>query len=566
MIALAMIATLTACGGGGGGNNNQPSITVTPATANVQEGTTVAFTATVSNSSSTAVSWQVNGVAGGNATVGTIDSNGNYTAPAVVPTPASVTVTAVLQSNSSVTGNAIVTITAVQFSNSSFKGNYVFSLSGIDVNGFTFYAVGAMTADGSGHVTAGEGDWNDVSTGYFQSSGITGTYSVGSDGRGTLTITAPNIGTFSYAFALRVGGNAGMNEIDNNVINASGLLEAQATTGVTAPSGTFAFGFSGVDGLGNVFQSIGLFNLQNNALGGSQDLNRAGAITVGQALSGAYTAADPFGRGTGNFSASSGSSNIVFYVVSGQRFRFLCPDAPNTFFLGAADLQNLATAFGGPYVISTSASTQAGVSYTLMQFNASNGNISSGYYDVNDTGKIGQSSLTGAYTGDSTGHITGSFSVSASTLPFTMYLVSGSQAYYLDTRTNATGGGNVYAQSTAVTTNADWVGSYALRQSGYFLVPLTPANSTTVSGQISADGNGNLSGTLDFNNPSNVYPSQTATGTYAVGTTAPGRTSVTITTPLGTRTYVAYIVSDQRVQMIEVDNNLASGGENIRQF
>jgi hypothetical protein len=201
-----------------------------------------------------------------------------------------------------------------------------------------------------------------------------------------------------------------------------------------------------------------------------------------------------------------------------------------------------------------------------MQFNASNGNISSGYYDVNDTGKIGQSSLTGAYTGDSTGHITGSFSVSASTLPFTMYLVSGSQAYYLDTRTNATGGGNVYAQSTAVTTNAEWVGSYALRQSGYFLVPLTPANSTTVSGQISADGNGNLSGTLDFNNPSNVYPSQTATGTYAVGTTAPGRTSVTITTPLGTRTYVAYIVSDQRVQMIEVDNNLASGGENIRQF
>lgn len=563
--ALASIVTLVACGGGGSSNNNPPSITVTPATANVQEGNSVTFTATVLNSSSTAVTWQVNGVTGGSGTVGTIDSNGNYTAPAVVPKPASVTVTAVLQSNSAITGNAIVTITAVQFGNGSLKGNYVFSLSGIDANGFTFYALGAVTADGNGNLTAGEGDWNDVSTGYYVSTGITGTYSVGSDGRGTIAITAPGVGTFGYAFALRAGGNASMNEIDNSVVNASGLLEAQTATGVTAPSGNYAFGFSGLYLSGRPFQSIGLFNLQNGTVGGLQDLNQNGTITTNQSLSGAYGAADSFGRGTGNFAASTGSSGMVYYVVSGSRFRLLCPDSA-TFFLGSADVQNLTTPFGGNYVISTSANTQAGVSYTLMQFDANNGNISTGFYDVNDTGKVGQSSLTGAYAASSNGHIAGSFSVSGSTLPFTMYLVSGSQGYYLDTRTNATGGGNVYAQSGSVATNAAWVGSYALRQSGYFVTPLVPANSTTVNGQLSADGNGNLTGTLDFNDPSNVYPSQTASGTYAVGTTAPGRTTVTITTPLGTRTYIAYIVSDQRVQMIEVDSNLTSGGENVRQF
>jgi hypothetical protein len=149
----------------------------------VQEASTQQFTATVTNGTSTAVSWQVNGVMGGNSSVGTIDSTGLYTAPVIVPDPASITVTAVSQADASATGNAIVTITAVQFNNSSLQGNYIFSLSGIDVNGFPFYAVGAVTADGFGHITGGEEDLNDVSLGYFQASSVTGTYNVGSDGR-----------------------------------------------------------------------------------------------------------------------------------------------------------------------------------------------------------------------------------------------------------------------------------------------------------------------------------------------------------------------------------------------
>lgn len=565
MMALAALVSLVACGGGGSNNNNQPSITISPATANIQEGASLAFTASVVNSSSTAVSWQVNGVMGGNSTVGTIDMNGNYTAPAFVPTPASVTITAVLETNSAVSGNAIATITAVQFNNSSLKGNYVFSLSGIDVNGFTLYGLGDVTADGNGNITAGEGDWNDVSSGYIHPTGITGTYSVSSDGRGTLMLDVPGLGTFGYAFALRVSGNASLIEIDDAVINASGLLETQTTAGLAAPSGTYAFGFNGQKLSGTPFQSIGLFNLLNGSLGGLQDLNLGGNTSTNQSLSGSYSSADSFGRGTATFSASAGTSEMVYYVVSNRRFRLLCPDAL-TFFLGSADVQNLSTAFNGNYIVSTSANTQAGISYTLIQFNASNGTIASGFYDVNDTGTIGQSSLTGSYHTASNGHLSGSLSVSGSALPFTMYLVSGTQAYYLDLRANAIGGGKVYAQNLPSATNSAWVGSYALEQSGYFLNPLNAANSTTINGQVSADGNGNLSGTLDFNDPSNVYPSQSASGTYTVGTTAPGRTSVSITTPLGTRNYIAYVVTDQSLQMIEVDSNLASGGENVRQF
>src|SRR5207302_501067 len=69
------------------------------------------FTATVQNTSNTAVTWQVSGVTGGNATVGTISSSGLYTAPAVVPNPAIVTVTAVSNAVTTKSASAQVTIT-----------------------------------------------------------------------------------------------------------------------------------------------------------------------------------------------------------------------------------------------------------------------------------------------------------------------------------------------------------------------------------------------------------------------------------------------------------------------
>ena len=569
--AVLIALSLSACGGGGSNNNNTPMVSVAPGTANLQEGSTLQFAATVTNSSS-AVSWLVNGVAGGSASTGTISTSGLYTAPVVIPNPASITITAQLQANTAVTGNSVVTITAVQFSNSSLKGNYVFSLRGIDLSGFSFYAVGTVTADGNGNITGGEEDLNDVSSGYFNTASVTGTYTVGADGRGAMTLTS-TLGSFAYAFAMRGLSNAGLNEIDNGVTNAVGNLEQQSS-GVTTPSGNYAFGFSGSELGCGAINSAGVFNLTltGTTVGGTQDVNCGGGITQSQSLSGTYTAIDGLGRGTGSFSAATGTSSFIYYVVSPNRYRFICPDVA-TFFLGSADLQTQASFatsdFNGNYVISTSASTQAGVSYTLMQLNAAGGSVSTGFYDVNDTGTVGQSALTGAYSVASNGRVSGSFTVSTFPLPFTMYMISPTQAYYLDLRTNAVGGGNVYAQSSAVTSNSAWAGSYATLQFGYFIVNgvASPGNSSSVSGQLSADGNGTLAGTLDINDPANVYPGLPLQGTYSVGTVAPGRTTVMITTTVeGTRNYIAYVVSPTEVQLLEVDNNLTGSGDAIRQF
>ena len=88
------------------------AVSVAPATASVQTGATQTFTATVTNTTNTAVTWQVNGVPGGNSTVGTISASGLYTAPSTVPSPATVTVGAVSVADPTRSGSAQVTITA----------------------------------------------------------------------------------------------------------------------------------------------------------------------------------------------------------------------------------------------------------------------------------------------------------------------------------------------------------------------------------------------------------------------------------------------------------------------
>ena len=73
-------------------------------------GSNESFAAAVSGSTNTNVSWSVNSVAGGNATTGTIDANGMYTAPASLPTPNTVTITATSTADATEKGNSAVTL------------------------------------------------------------------------------------------------------------------------------------------------------------------------------------------------------------------------------------------------------------------------------------------------------------------------------------------------------------------------------------------------------------------------------------------------------------------------
>ena len=86
------------------------TITISPTSATVRVNRTRQFTASVQNTSNTSVSWKVNGIAGGNSTVGTVSSSGVYRAPQSVPSPSVVTVSATSNADPTKSASASVTV------------------------------------------------------------------------------------------------------------------------------------------------------------------------------------------------------------------------------------------------------------------------------------------------------------------------------------------------------------------------------------------------------------------------------------------------------------------------
>ena len=118
-LALLLTAFLVAgCGAGSSssGTQQQPppsatiSVSVSPLTTSVRAGASATFSATVSGTQNTAVTWYVDDTAGGSAPLGRIDTSGKYTAPGTLPNPNSVTVKAVSSADSSKNGTSAVTL------------------------------------------------------------------------------------------------------------------------------------------------------------------------------------------------------------------------------------------------------------------------------------------------------------------------------------------------------------------------------------------------------------------------------------------------------------------------
>jgi IPT/TIG domain-containing protein len=108
--------SLAACGSASSPANTQPppppsiTVAVSPSTANVRVGNSASFSATVSGTSNTAVTWSVNNTPGGSSALGTIDSSGKYTAPTSLPSPNTVTITATSSADTSKSSTSSVTL------------------------------------------------------------------------------------------------------------------------------------------------------------------------------------------------------------------------------------------------------------------------------------------------------------------------------------------------------------------------------------------------------------------------------------------------------------------------
>ena len=155
------------------GLSAQVSVTISPSLATMATMATQSFTATVTGSTNTAVTWQVNGVSGGTSTNGLIStsiletaSEALYLAPAAVPNPASVSVTAVSQADPTKSATATVTI---QLPSRSGVTYYV-STGGNDTNAGTLAAPWRTIQHAANSVHAGDtvevegGTYNEIVT------------------------------------------------------------------------------------------------------------------------------------------------------------------------------------------------------------------------------------------------------------------------------------------------------------------------------------------------------------------------------------------------------------------
>jgi uncharacterized protein (DUF1800 family) len=119
-----------------------PAITVSmyPMSAAVQLGSTVTFQWVVNNTLDAApkVNWSVNGIAGGNSTVGTVSTAGVYTAPALLPATSTVQVRATSAQDPKAFVTAVITLL-----------NGPVSISGV-ASGFLTAGNATFTINGSG--------------------------------------------------------------------------------------------------------------------------------------------------------------------------------------------------------------------------------------------------------------------------------------------------------------------------------------------------------------------------------------------------------------------------------
>ena len=513
------------------------SVSVTPASVTLSAGATQAFTATVTNDPTNAVTWEVNGVVGGNSTFGTIDTAGNYTAPAA-PSTAPISVTAVSQADPFQSASASVNVT---FSNASLAGDYVFLVTVGDTNqalgnapGFSF-AAGRFHADGNGILSAGVEDRNTLNQGSATNVSFTGSYTVGTDGRGTATITTAS-GSTPLRFALTSGDRGQVIEFDG-AFAASGFVLRQDPAAIANVSGAYVFSLFG-DSAGSPLGIIGRLIADGAGnLTGGEVVNAGGTLTDTAAINGTYMIGAG-GRGLATVTSALATQHFAFYIASASTIQFIDIDPPtasgraagtayqqaNTGFSNAS-LGSSAFFISGTFI-------NGGVLTVAGRFDTNGAGSLTGVVDVNPAQSNVSINNTYFVNPDGSGRF-GLTSIGAASTGFNLWMISDNQAVILQRPTIPANSGTVstgllFRQQPGTFTAAQFQGNYA-----FAVQQMNSGSAQAASGQVTADGIGALTGTEDLAIPPS--PDLPLTGTWSFAANGRGAGSVTVgitTSPL----------------------------------
>lgn len=279
----------------------------------------------------------------------------------------------------------------------------------LDANG-PFQLAGVMTLDGSGGITSGEQTHSDPLLSVTDH--ITGgSYYLGPDGRGTLTINTADakigqqgVENLSLVFLSSV--QALIATLDNPNLalsneTSSGTLDLQ--TSVAPLQGGYAFAVSGTDVSLLPMAMGGILNIDSpqaiSGTGSVADQDDAGAVFPSAAVSGTVSNLDSFGSVTFSLTATFAPAAIQFtgYIVDAKHIKLVESDI-NGSGVGVGSTGGLAigqgaatgtfttnNSFSGPYVFEILGQDLTGIPTSLAsvgQFSSdTSGNLNNGYDD-----------------------------------------------------------------------------------------------------------------------------------------------------------------------------------------
>jgi len=499
-----------------------------------------------------------------------------YTAPR---TAGPVMIIAASTANPKKTAPASVTINPVA-SASSITGTYTFFINGTDKNLTSYSVAGSVVIDGAtGKVTGGEQDYFDVSSGniFPQDPITTGTINVGSDGRGTLSLTPTSAPGETLSITVVNDKHILITQFDANA-TASGSLDLQ-TAPTSVPTGGNAFAF--LDTTDDVAVG-GVLTSNGTAITASEvDDDIVGTATFDFAISctsPCITAPDPSGRGTITFTDPNAGvqTALAYYVVGPEAFRLIEFDG-NAFLAGSMYGQG-AGAFSAAALGKAFAFGQAGVEGIVPGVYAAAGQftgngttaLSGGVADVNlgDGAPVKAGALSGStyfVNANGYGGITLSGANTDGLANFGVYLVDpainvadpndnsgGGGAVMLDLDTDNIGVGIVVPQ----TAGAGFSGNFAVSLDGVFQTNAAFAWYGLL-GQIVSDGTSKVTGLADYNELNIAQNAAvTVTGSYAKDGSNAGRATaqVTINGAAAPNNLTVYQASSTLLLQVDVDS------------
>jgi Putative Ig domain len=522
----------------------------------------------------------------------TLDGSGNLTG---TPTASATYTFGITVTDSTTPTPAVITENFTLVVNpvqnlSLLSGNYAFTFSGNNSGGYVA-AAGVFTADGNGNIIAGEADYNALNGSPTNYTNLTGTYTVGQDGRGTFTF--PNVtGSPTYAFSIDASGSGAtpgnhgrLIEFDSSGTQGSGRLEMQSVTScvVTATTstynGNYAFGGSGAtssagpSGAGplafaGVFTAVPPISPSTvGSLGPAEmDLNVPGSVPLGSdggaPFSGTYQSGPDSTHCVFQLSAISNLDYDVYPISSTDAF-FIETDQVNstTPYISVAEmkLQNGQPFFGaplsGPMAGGVSGQVLSVPYVSVLQVAPSTGITSFNLSLIdNEAGNVTSTNgnpYSVSYTADQYGRIFTGLTINSAFEPV-LYLIDAQDAFVVGQLNGAPIFGEFDAQSQPTSFTTSFIAQ------DFPLIQGTTSSASTfarnLSGFLSFDASGTpaaVTGAQDETTTSANNSGETVTGTYAltsVGATD-GSGTITLSAPAAF-TGGFYIVSSTKIVTI----------------